>query len=115
TERRAMEKTVVADEVASDSLDAEVRQSRNERFERPINVIAMESRVDGRIPAPVDDQVAFEHAVVIGRVLGVEGSFDAVIGTQPIECERNGVQFGIGSGAEKLLWIVPKNSLSRIA
>ena len=110
-----MEKAVVTDEVAIDSLDAGVRYGGDERFERPINVIAMEPRVDGGITAPVDNQVAFQRTVVIRPVLGVEGSFDAVIGAEPIECEGNGVQFGIGGGTEKFLRIVVENSLSRIA
>src|SRR6266702_6021922 len=107
-------KTFVSNKIAADSLDSGLGYGNNERFERLKDVIAIQARIDGWITASINNEIAFENPAMIRLALRIERSLDGIGGAEPIQGERNGVQFRIGRRAKKLLRIVFKKGLARI-
>ena len=114
SEGRAVEVAVVAHQVAGDAFHARVGEGAYQRFERLVNVAAVQARIDGRVAAAIDDQIAFERAPRVGSGFGVKGGLDAVIGAEPVERQRHGVELGVGGRAEQLLRILLEYRLAGI-
>ena len=65
-ERRAAEITLIAHHVAGDAFHPGVGQGADQRFQRLVDVPAIQARIDGRVAAPINNQIALERARPVG-------------------------------------------------
>src|SRR6266576_3091621 len=91
---------MVSAEIAADAFNAGIGERGHERFKRLENIPAVQPRVEGRITAPVDDQITLQRAGLVGSPFGVERGLQAVITSKLIQCERDRVKLAVGRGTQ---------------
>src|SRR5439155_6683666 len=88
TEGRSAKVTVIADEIAFDLSDGGTGERSDQRFKRFAVIAAVKAGREGRIAAPVNDQVSVRHAVGIRFGDGIERRFDAIARAKAVQRQR---------------------------
>src|SRR5581483_5723897 len=112
-QRGAVEITLVADEVAFDALHARGHDAICEVVDAFEVIATVEARGKRRITATIDDEIAFDFAVV-RFFFRVHRSNEMKVGRQSIERSRDRIELHVRSRPHKLVRVLFEDHLPRV-
>src|SRR5262249_4077181 len=87
---RPMKIAVITDEITRDALNAGICEGSHERFQGSVNVIIVQSCVDGRITTTEHNQIALKNSEA-GFYNGVKRRLDSIIHAKAIQREGDSI------------------------